>query len=126
MSPSLGLQTSSSEGGAQVLIPKPRWIEGALPGAFPSGDKMSEVMPDDFHSGRCASLLVQEREILLNRRMHVLSFLAGAGPSLLFYHSPTDSASCGNKKIQINLKRDPSLSLIVDDPQTRQSVVAYG
>ena len=81
---------------AQVFMPRQRRIEGPLPDAFPPGREMGEVLADDLQCCGCATLRVQERQILLNRRMHVLSFLAGGRPSLLFYHSHTDSATCAS------------------------------
>ena len=36
--------------------PERRWIERAPPRAFPPGDKMTEVIPNDFQGCRCASL----------------------------------------------------------------------
>jgi len=82
----------------QVFMPQQRRIEGSSLGAFPPRDEMGEVMLYNFQSRRCPSLGVQGLEILLNRGMHALSSLACDRPSLLFYHSHTDSATCEHKE----------------------------
>ena len=78
----------------EVFMPEQRWIKGAPPSTFPPGDRMGEVLADNLQCCRCTSLRVQEFEILLNRWMHALSLIAADRPSLLFYHSHTDSATC--------------------------------